>query len=129
MWTHSKRFLPATASEVSGSTMVYTALLFISAVTYRCIEVLGRRFIIQLSNAFIGSLSLPPKSHENESWLGLSTRSRLGGAVLSIHGTTGALVRRHPWIAELTCTVERKDRTRATLECEVSQIIFACDLL
>lgn len=58
--------------------MVYTALLFISAVTYRCIEVLGRHFIIQLSNAFIGSLSLPPKSRENESWLGLSTRSRLG---------------------------------------------------
>jgi peptidoglycan/LPS O-acetylase OafA/YrhL len=47
-----QRFLSATASDVSASTIVYAVLLFISAVTYRCIEVPGRRLIIQLSNAY-----------------------------------------------------------------------------
>jgi peptidoglycan/LPS O-acetylase OafA/YrhL len=56
-----QRFLSATASDLSGSTIVYAALFFISAVTYRYIEVPGRRFIIQLSNAFIGGRSRPPQ--------------------------------------------------------------------
>jgi peptidoglycan/LPS O-acetylase OafA/YrhL len=55
-----QRFLSATASDVSGSTIVYAALFFMSAVTYRFIEVPGRRFVIQLSNVFIGGQSLLP---------------------------------------------------------------------
>jgi peptidoglycan/LPS O-acetylase OafA/YrhL len=51
-----QRFLSATASDVTGSTIVYAALLFISVVTYRWIEVPGRRFIIQLSNAYRRSI-------------------------------------------------------------------------
>jgi peptidoglycan/LPS O-acetylase OafA/YrhL len=51
-----QRFLSATASDVSGSTIVYAALLFISAVTYRCIELPGRRLIIQLSNTYRRSI-------------------------------------------------------------------------
>jgi peptidoglycan/LPS O-acetylase OafA/YrhL len=43
------RFLPVSASALSGSIIVYAALLLISAIAYRYIEVPGRRFIIQLS--------------------------------------------------------------------------------
>jgi peptidoglycan/LPS O-acetylase OafA/YrhL len=58
-----QRFLSANASDLSGSIIVYTALLFISAITYRCVEVPGRRFIMQLSNAFI-----TPRAPHRSSW-------------------------------------------------------------
>jgi peptidoglycan/LPS O-acetylase OafA/YrhL len=51
-----QRFLSVTASDVSGSTIIYAVMLFISAVTYRCVEVPGRRFIVQLSNAYRRSI-------------------------------------------------------------------------
>lgn len=43
------RFLPVSASALSGSILVYAALLLISAIAYRYIEVPGRRFVTQLS--------------------------------------------------------------------------------
>jgi peptidoglycan/LPS O-acetylase OafA/YrhL len=43
------RFLPVSASALSGSIIVYAALLLISAIAYQYIEVPGRRFIIKLS--------------------------------------------------------------------------------